>query len=109
MINDPLALDERARQILHEELARRYVTLVVRRIHAFHVEQGVSSLEIDTDSGRRDVVLRDAGETVRIFGTRLLLVNAEGDRFEIPDMFGLDKRSAKMLRRMLQTQGIFDE
>jgi hypothetical protein len=109
MINDPLALDEQARHILHEELERQSVTLAVRRINALHVEPGISYLDIDTDRGPRDVVLRDAGETVRFFGKRLLLVDVDGNRFEIPDVPGLDTRSAKLIRRMLQTQGVLDE
>ncbi len=108
LITDPSELDEEARSVLRADLDRRYLTFAVRRINALRVEPGSSYVDLDTDQGRRDVVLQDADECVRMFGRRLLLVDVDGNRFEIPDMHELDRRSAKMIGRLLQTLGIVD-
>ena len=108
LITDPSELDQEARRILSVELERRYLTFAVRWINSLRVEPGSSYLDFDTDKGRRDVVLQDADECIRVFGTRLLLVDVDGNRFEIADMHDLDRRSAKLIGRMLQTRAIVD-
>ncbi len=106
LITDPSELDEETRPVLRAELDRRYRTFAVRRINALRVETGSYYLDLDTDQGLRDVALQDADESLRVFGTRLLLVDVEGNRFEIADMQVLDRRSAKLIDRLLQTRGI---
>jgi len=108
LITDPSDVDEEARRVLSGELERRYLTFAVRRINSLRVESGSSYLDLDTDKGRRDVVLQDADEYIRVFGTRLLLVDVDGNRFEIADMHELDRRSAKLIGRMLETRGIVE-
>jgi hypothetical protein len=109
LLTDPADVDEEARSVLRGELERRYLTFAVRRINALDVEAGNSYLDLDTDKGRRDIVLQDADECIRVFGTRLLLVDVDGNRFEIADIDALDRRSAKLIGRVLQTRGLVDE
>jgi len=108
LLTDPSDVDEEARCVLSGELERRYLTFAVRRINALDVEAGSSYLDLDTDKGRRDMVLQDADECIRLFGTRLLLVDVDGNRFEIADIHELDRRSAKLIGRVLQTRGLVD-
>ncbi len=101
VIRDPVELDEASRQIAQEESQARYLIAVVERIHALRHQSGGAHFEVETDRGRRTFVAKDGAESIRSFGPRLLLVDVDGNRFEIPDVNALDSRSARLLRSVL--------
>jgi hypothetical protein len=102
LVRDPAELDEVSRQILREELNRRYMTAIVERIHSLQNELGVSYFDVQTNRGRREFVLQNIQEDIRQLGERrILLLDVDGNRFEIPDLDALDKRSVKLLKLVL--------
>jgi ATP-binding cassette subfamily B protein len=102
MIREPAELDGATRQVLDEELTRRYLTAVVRRIYSARVEAGVAYFDVETDRGRREFIVQNAHESARWLGEqRLLLLDVDGNRFEVPDLGALDRRSARLLARAL--------
>jgi len=101
VIRDPAELDEASRHIVEEELRQRYLTAVVQHIHAVRHESGSAYFEVETDRGRTAFIVKDGTESIRRFGSRLLLMDVDGNRFEIPDVNTLDRRSAKLLRSVL--------
>jgi ABC-type glutathione transport system ATPase component len=102
MIRDPADLDETSRQILREELARRYMTASVERIYSVHSELSISYFDVQTNRGRREFVVQNIHESTRWLGEgRLLLIDVDGNRFEIPMLDALDKRSARLITRLL--------
>lgn len=101
MIKDPSELDGETRRILYDELDRTCRTVVIWRINSARIESGVGYLDVETDRGRREFTLQDMHETVRRLGRRLLLHDVNGDRFDVPDVGALDKRSAKLIEGIL--------
>ena len=102
MVGNPADLDEDSRRILREELEHRYITAVVERVYSARNELSASYFDVQTNRGRREFVVQNVEESVRWLGKRrLLLVDVDGNRFEIPDLNALDKRSAKLLELTL--------
>jgi energy-coupling factor transporter ATP-binding protein EcfA2 len=102
LVRDPAELDEVSRQIIREELNRRYMTATVERIHSVQNELGVSYFDVQTNRGRREFVVQNIQEDIRQLGERrILLLDVDGNRFEIPDLNALDKRSARLLKLVL--------
>jgi hypothetical protein len=94
-------LDRESRDIVRAELARRYLSPVLRRILSAEDYGGVYFCQFDTDRGMRSVTLRDIRDNVVYMGTRLLITDAEGNRYDIPDLSQLDPKSAMLLARIL--------
>ncbi len=102
MIDDPADLDEMSRRILREELERRYMTARIERVYSARSEPGACYFDVQTHRGRREFVVQNVHESARWLGEhRLLLVDVDGNRFEIPDLKALDKRSARLVELAL--------
>jgi len=101
MIKEPYELDADTRRILEEELGRRYPSVPIRRIRSARNNAGVWHVDVDTDGGRRELRLPDLGESVRcVGGSRYVLQDSSGTRFEIWDARALDKRSMRQLDKL---------
>jgi|TARA_Y100000310_G_scaffold302703_3_gene340387 hypothetical protein len=102
MIDDLKQLDEATRDIINEELDRRYLTSTVQRINSMRNEFGTSYWEVETDRGRREFVVQNVAENARWLGdNRLLLTDVDGNRFEIPRLDLLDKKSSGFVEQVL--------
>ena len=102
MVEDLSALDEEAVSIVREELDRRYLTSIVQEVHSLRNEFGTSYWDVRTDRGEREFVVQNVAENAQWLGDyRLLLVDVDGNRFEIPDMRLLDKRSLGFVEQVL--------
>ena len=94
MVNDPVELDAHTQEILQEELTGRYLTSVISQIHSVRSEYGVSYWDVATDRGRREFVVQNVSESAQWMTEKhLMLVDVDGNRFEIPDLEALDKKS----------------
>jgi len=102
MVDDLNDLEPASLRIAQEELDRRYLTSRVGRIESIRSEFGVSYWDVQTDRGRREFVVQDVAENAQWLGERrLLLIDVDGNRFEIPDMDALDRRSSKFLEAVI--------
>jgi len=94
MIEDLKVLDEEMRAIVAEELDRRYLTSTVLTVTSVRNEFGTSYWDVETNRGEREFVVQNASENAQWLGEhRLLLIDVDGNRFEIPDLRELDKKS----------------
>ncbi len=101
MVRDPTELDAGSQAVLHEELRQRYVTALVQRVHSVRSEAGTSYFDVQTDRGRREFVINDVHQSIKKVGERgCLLMDVNGNRFEISDLQLLDKRSRRLLEFM---------
>ena len=99
MVEDPSGLDTGSRQILREELDRRYLTSTIQRIHFARREAGACYVDADTSRGRREFVVQETPESIRWLGDhRLLLIDVDGNRFESHNIRTLDRKSARLLQ-----------
>ena len=102
MVDDLGDLDAETRALIAEELERRYLTSVIERIHSLRSEFGTSYWEVKTHRGPREFVVQNVAESAQwLGGGRLLLVDVDGNRFEIPDLDSLDKRSLGFIQQVL--------
>jgi hypothetical protein len=99
MIDDPGTLDKTSRAALHLELHRRYLTAIVERIDRIDPEHGTTYFAVQTDRGPRDFVMQHIHDNALWFSpTHVLLIDVDGNRFEIPATGKLDPRSINLLR-----------
>ena len=102
MVEDLGELDEGARAIVAEELDRRYLTSVVQEVHSLRNEFGTSYWDVQTNRGQREFVVQNVAENAQWLGDhRLLLLDVDGNRFEIPDLEALDRRSLGLIEQVL--------
>lgn len=102
MVEDPSQLSETSRAAVEAELHKRYLTATVRAVTGAKVEFGATYWHVLTDRGERDFVTESLQENVQWLSERhLLLIDVDGNRFEIPDTEALDPRSRTFLAAIL--------
>jgi len=102
LIEDPRALPPASREALERELRERYLTATVTAVLHARQEYGATYWTVDTDRGQRDFVTQNLQENAQWFSDRhLLLIDVDGNRFEIPDVGALDTRSQATIHAIL--------
>ncbi len=102
MVDDVHELPAAYQDIIREELARRYLTSRIERVHSIRSEYGVSYWDVATDRGRREFVVKNVGEDARwLDEKRVLILDVDGNRFEVADLGTLDKRSRGLVEMVL--------
>ncbi len=95
-------LDAESRRLVEEGLARRYLYPRLKRIISLKDYTGTQVCLLETDRGVREVTLRDARDSVVYLGpNRVLLTDAENNRYDVPDITALDRQSRVYLNRIL--------
>ncbi len=97
-IADPNDLPEASLSAVLEELNRRYLTATIVSIANAKVEFGATYWHVITNRGERDFVTQSLQENaIWISPTHILLIDVDGNRFEIPDTTALDEKSKQTL------------
>lgn len=95
-------LDPESRGLVQGELDQRYLHARITRIVALKEYGGLHSCVLETDRGLREVTFRDVRDNVIYIGaSRVLITDAEGNRYDITDTAALDRRSRILLARIL--------
>ncbi len=102
MVDDVTRLSVENQAIIREELDLRYMTSRVERVHSIRSEYGVSYWEVTTDRGPREFVVKNVGEDARwLDEKRVLILDVDGNRFEVADLGALDRRSRGLIEMVL--------
>ncbi len=102
MIADPAALTEENRQLIDEELQRRYMVSVVKRVLKAIDRFGTVEWHVETDRGLCTFTTREVRENVLTNRPgHYIITDVEGNRFEVQDLAALDPRSRELLGRRL--------
>ena len=102
MIQELTQLDAEMQTIVKEELDRRYLTSVVLKVNSVRSEFGTSYWEVDTNRGEREFVVQNVAENAQWLGdNRILLLDVDGNRFEIESLRDLDKKSLGYIELVL--------
>jgi hypothetical protein len=102
LLRDWHRIDPDSHAIVEGELDRRYLHAKVLAILSVREYSGVQVCEFDTDRGLREVTLRDVRDNVIYLGrSRVLISDAEGNRYDIEDVNTLDADSRVRLARIL--------
>ena len=101
-ISNPDELLPESKSAVMEELHRRYLTATVHKVTHAKTEFGAGYWHVITDRGERDFVTQSLQENAHwLSPTHLMLLDVDGNRFEIPDVEALDARSRTYLESML--------
>lgn len=91
-------LDEGSAAACKKELERKYFVPKLRKIRSIKSKFGYTYWECDTDCGVMSFTVADTFKNVvKISEIRLLVIDADGARYEIPDINLLDSRSRRKL------------
>ena len=102
LIKNITNLDEESRRIIINELGKRYFIPRIKKILSLKVEFGMSYWEVETDKGIREFIMRlISANYIFITQNNLLLIDAYGNRFHIPDCSKLDKTTQTLLELVL--------
>ena len=90
------------KELLVKELSRRYYTPVIKKILSMKERYGFSYWKVETPDGELNFTLQDTFRSMIHTGeNRLLLLDVNGNRFEIPDVTALDRKSYKKIELYL--------
>ena len=96
------ALDQASRQAVEDELERTYFTPRIQRIAKVTVANRVPRWEVETDRGPRAFEIYSSRRDVRLLGDgRILVQDADGNRYEIPDYRRLEPASRALVEEMI--------
>ena len=99
---DPAQLPPESLAAAREELGRRYLTATVTRVTHTRQEFGATYWSVETDRGPRDFVTQNLQENaVWLSDVHLLLLDVDGNRFEVVDVSGLDTPSRHLMETIL--------
>lgn len=102
LIVDPGELDSEGRRLVVEELERRYVVPVIRRVRSIKERFGTVDWEVETDRGLCRFTTRNVRENMaQPSPGRYLITDVEGNRYDVRDLSALDAASQSWLMRYL--------
>jgi Domain of unknown function (DUF1854) len=102
MIPDPSELPPESAEAVQRELRQRDLTATVAAIRHVKQEYGATYWTVGTDRGEREFVTQNLQENALWFSdSHLLLLDVDGNRFEIPDINTLDPRSRAYIGEIL--------
>ena len=95
-------LDRASRQVVEEELERAYFTPRIERITKVTVNFRVPRWEVETDRGPRAFEIYSSRRDIRhLGGGRVLVQDADGNRYEIPDYRQMEPVSRALVEEMV--------
>ncbi len=102
MISDLSVLSEEDAAAIRHELDRKYYTPVVKSILSMKDKFGFSYWKVLTDEGELTFTLHDTFHSLmKVEGTRIFITDIDGNRYEIPDIEALDRKSYKKIELFL--------
>lgn len=89
-------------EVLRQELRRRYLYSQVKRVNAVRMEFGATYWSVETDRGHRDFVTQSLQENAQwIDDEFLLLIDVEGNHYQVKPVSALDPESLRRLRSVV--------
>lgn len=95
-------LDPASAACVREELERRYMVSRLKKVNRARERFGIVEWDVETDRGACRFSTRDMRDNViRLPGHQYVIVDVEGNRFEVTRLTDLDVRSQACLLRFL--------
>ncbi len=102
LIQDISAFSLETLSLFTEELERRYLLPLISRINSVKEEFGYAYWDVETDIGaKRFIIRKDNNSFIPLSENRVLVVDVDGNRFEIPDYTKLDSKSYRIIELMI--------
>ncbi len=88
--------------LLRGELARKYYAPVITSIKSLNNRYGYAYIDAMTPQGKISITLRDAMRSIiRIDEKRVMIIDIDSNRYDIPDVTALDRRSYRQIELFL--------
>jgi hypothetical protein len=98
VIEDVTSLSEEKQKLICEELGRRYFTPDIVQIYKLKDEHGFVYMDAETTAGPRKITAyNNSASFIRLSKIRMLIIDVDGNRYNIPDLTALDKKSIRNL------------
>jgi hypothetical protein len=97
LVDDMHTLPNHTREVLERALLEREFIPVIRRIFKITGDAGPMSWEVGTDRGETRFVMNSEDDIRRISYNTLVVVDANGGRYFIPNVAELDPHSRRLL------------
>ncbi len=102
MIRDMRQLSPEKRALLKQELERRYFTPRIQKVTGLKDEYGYLYIDVDSTAGSKQLTVpNNTSHFIRLTSVRILIVDVDGNRYEIPDYQQMDKKSIKLLELVI--------
>src|SRR5262245_9143495 len=101
-VRDPHRLSSEAQAAVNDALNRHYLTSLIEAIVSLRTEGEACHIDAQTSRGRHEFVVANLQDGLRrVTDTKLLFLDADGNRFEIKDLRRLDRRSLALLKKVV--------
>ncbi len=94
-VEDPRKLPADVWKLLKEDLSRREFVPIIRRIIRVSGDSEPCEWQVETDRGPTHFVLKSEEDVRRIGDNEVLILDAHGTRYHIPDVAQLDVKSRR--------------
>ena len=101
IIEDMRNLPAKSREILAEELQKRYFMPKITKINSIEGQYGVTHWNVETSQGDVEFGMRTRYDIVTFENGRVLIKDADGNRFEIENYEKLDPKSYALLQTQI--------
>jgi len=96
------ALDAPMQELLREELGMRYFYPEVTQVKSVKEKMGSYYIELCIGSHEKTIAVKDISKNLKqLDGGRLIVTDVDGNRFSIPDVYAIHKKSLRMLEPYL--------
>lgn len=90
------------KDIIAEELGRKYFTPKIKKILSVKERFGYSYWEVETEFGKASFSMHDTFRSIaKVSESRLILTDVDGNRYEITDTMALDRKSYRKIELYL--------
>ena len=97
LLAHPHQLDKASLKVLMQALERMYYVARILRVDSISETMGVTHWQVLTDRGYASFEVVDRQHIRKLPRGRYIIVDADGNRFEIPDVSALDSRSQSLI------------
>ena len=102
MIRNISCFDELSAEILKRELKRKYRIFTISKITSVKEKYGYSYWNITDETGDHEFTVQDTYRSItKITSDRIYVTDIDGNRYEIPSLSELDRKSAKRIEIFL--------
>ncbi len=101
IIQDIKRLPRESEKVLRSELQKRYFLPKITKIHSLDGEFGVTQWGVETNRGPVTFSMRTRYDVVSLENGRVLIKDADGNRYEIENYHRLDPDSIALLETQL--------
>jgi len=102
LVKDISDLSPESQKLVEEELQKRYFTPIILKIKSIQEKFGYTEWIVTTDKGERRFMTKGVHDNVAEVGMgRLMVTDADSNRYEIPDVEKLDAHSFNLLNQII--------